>query len=162
MKKIIAILVTMIVLAGAVFAAAPTNNSTASLNITCTIAEIQPTLTLEGATSANGTFANADVAFGELEEGVNSITAYFRVSYTKYRWNKTVTVSAAAGNLTSTTTDTVATPNSANPTVENASKIFKGCAGNPGTFANFSVSYNTTNLSAGSYSATVTITYSVE
>ena len=160
MKKLIAILTIAIVLVGAVFADAPANGDTASLNITCTIVEVQPTLTLLGATASDGTFANADVAFGPLAANATSIKAYFKVSYTAYRWNKVVSVGASATNLTSADTDTVATPTVS--TITTPSKSFKGAAGAAGEFASFDVSYTTTNLSSGSYTATVTITYTVE
>ena len=164
MKKLITILAVMIVLVGAVFADAPANNSTASLDITCVINEIQPTLTLEGSTAVDGTFANAEVAFGTLANNVESITAYFRVAYSAYRWNKSITVSAAAGDLNPQTTGvtTKASPDSASPTVTNPTKDFSGAAGQAGTFATFNVTYNVASLSSGSYKATVTVTYTVE
>ena len=51
MKKVIAILATMIVLVGAVFAA----TTDASLTITATIEKVQPTFTIGGAVIANAT-----------------------------------------------------------------------------------------------------------
>lgn len=160
MKKLITILAIMIVLVGAVFADVPAN---ASLDITCVIHEIQPTLTLEGSKD-NSTFANAEVAFGTLADDETSITAYFRVAYSAYRWNKSVSVSAAAGDLEPQTSGvtTKASPNSANPTVTDPTKDFSGAAGSAGTFATFSVTYNVASLSSGSYKATVTVTYTVE
>ncbi|HAN43284.1 MAG TPA: hypothetical protein DCP98_07670 [Sphaerochaeta sp.] len=162
MKKLITILAVMIVLVGAVFAAAPANGDTDSLNVTLTIAEVQPTLTLMGCTTSNGTFAHADVAFGSLAADATSITAYFRVDYTAYRWNKSITVSAAAGNLTSETVDDTAAPNTTTPDVANATKNFSGAAGAAGSFATFNVTWNVASLSAASYTAPVTITYTVE
>lgn len=161
MKKLITILAVMVVLVGAVFADAPANGATDSLNVTLTIAEVQPTLTLMGSKD-NSTFSHADVAFGSLAADATSITAYFRVDYTAYRWNKSITVSAAAGNLTSETVDDTAAPNTTTPDVANATKNFSGAAGAAGSFATFNVTWNVASLSAASYTAPVTITYTVE
>lgn len=69
------------------------SETTSTLNLSLFIDEIQPVLTLEGSTENNdSSFENADVAFGDLDAGVESITAYFRVSYTDYRWDSSVTV----------------------------------------------------------------------
>ncbi|HAN43285.1 MAG TPA: hypothetical protein DCP98_07675 [Sphaerochaeta sp.] len=156
MKKVLAILAILVVFSFIAFA-----DDSATLNITLTIEAVPPTLTLMGSTD-NSTFSHADVAFGSLAANASTITAYFRVDYTAYRWNKSITVSAAAGSLTSTTVADTADPDSTTPTVTNATKDFSGAAGAAGSFATFSVTWNVANLSAASYSAPVTVTYTVE
>ncbi len=156
MKKVLTILAILVVFTFIALA-----NDTATLNITLTIEEDQPELTLMGSTD-NSTFRHADVAFGTLAANATQVKAYFRVDHTAYRWNKSITVSAAAGNLTSTTVSDTAAPDSTTPTVTDATKDFSGAAGAAGSFATFNVTWNVANLSAASYSASVTVTYTVE
>ena len=138
------------------------SETTSTLKLSLVIDEIQPVLTLEGSTENNdSSFENADVAFGDLDAGVESITAYFRVSYTDYRWDSSVTVYAVAGDLESESTTTTSSPDFSEPTVENDTMDFSGTPGSAGYFATFDVTWNTSGLATGEYSATVTVTFTV-
>ena len=74
------------------------------------------------------------------------------------RWFRTVSVTVDAGTLAADGVSTTAAPTVVEGTM---SKTFSGSVA-AGTFAAFSVSYNTKDLETGDYEATVTITYTVE
>lgn len=99
MKKLIAILIAMIALVGAVFAA---NNDTLVLN--ATVATVYPVFSIFGGktsaeTSTEGTQSGAAITFTAQEKNlaVNDITVYFRLyqnNKAKYKGTATLTITA--------------------------------------------------------------------
>ena len=141
MKKVISILVVLIVLAGAVFAA-----SGDSITINATVAEHKPGFKIFGGTSAAAlnTAAGGTVSTG-MDIALENITVYFKLtqyspntaeSYTgtkaKFRGVATLTVTAEPLSTTIGTGANAATFSTANPTCADATVAsISGITSNP-------------------------------
>ncbi|MCF0238065.1 MAG: hypothetical protein HUK24_05655 [Sphaerochaetaceae bacterium] len=170
MKKIISIIgIISLVLVG-VFAV-ESSRVTLTLNLVAT----NPQFQLVGGygETTPTTFAGDDVVASEsdlldLDKG---ITAWFKVNYTKYRWNSEVTINYTVGNLMYGQTDTniAATVLNSDGTEYDDTNGFKltdkkAEAGSFGLIkANWKASSETQldSLSDGDYKASVTVTFSV-
>ena len=172
MKKLVIVLTVLIAVLTSAFAgttsAAVTNGASQSLDVKCTINENIPKFQLVASKTATGTFEGSDLVY-ENDALLSGITAYFKVSYVgsdsskAIRWNKTVTVAASATALTGTNGNT-ATVDSSVSTITNDSKNFKNSIGKTGDFGSFNVTWTPSNadsLPADTYSATVTVTFTV-
>ena len=189
MKKLIAILVVMIVLVGAVFA----DDVSKQLTITTTVRETKPAFTLYGNTS-NSTSGRqgADATFTFANDAITtgSLTLYCWIAQTNdSRWSGNVVITVAASALSNTT----AVGSNAAGTYSVASQISNITAMNPitkhtagdvrksvindtnhtvtatygtghkaaaGDIASFSVTWaQSEDLPPATYSATITTTY---
>ncbi len=161
MKKVIAMLAILMVFACSAFAI--TNGDEASLLVTLTIRESEPVLTLLGSSDNGATYNTTDVAFGTLSDSAieEGIKAYFKVQYGAYRWNKSITVSARATDLTNTDATITTTGAATVSTITNPTMSFSGTSDEGGEFASFNVSYDTTGLASGEYTSTVTVIYTI-
>ncbi len=157
MKKVIAMLAILMVFACAAFAV--TSGETASLFITLTIEEGDPSMALLGSTSKNGEYKPADVAFGTLTEADVKKIAYFKVQYGAYSSSKTITVSATATALACE--DTTTTGAASVSAITDATMNFGEGDGTAGEFAAFNVTYSTAGLAPGYYTSTVQVIYTI-
>ncbi len=156
MKRLFSFAAILLVSVCALFA-----NSGDTLIVTTTFDINEPVFALEG--SVNDTdYMAADVAFGTV--GADSVTAYFRVAYSGFNWEKSVVVTVSTGvdDLASTTTSTTVAPVDSSPTPEPESKTFD-TEGVAGYFAYFTVSYEGLQVLAnGNYSANVTVFFTTD
>lgn len=139
MKKLIAILTIMIVLAGAIFAETATTTGNEELKVTCVVTSKEPTFTLYGSKTAATVSTGDGMTAGEVVETENSSTttialaddAIINGDVTIYcvvkqanndvKYVKAYTLSAAATKLSDGTTTTGHT--TAAPTVSTIAAI---------------------------------------
>ena len=175
MKKCVIVLVVLMAVLTSAFAATSSavqveSNDTQSINVTCPISENIPKFQLVACTTSNGTYGGSDLTYSnDAVLDTAGITAYFKVKYEgtdtskAIRWDHSVTVTAeatdlkGANNASSTIAKTVSS-------VTGGNKSFKSGIGKTGEFASFNVNWKTStpdDLPADSYSATVTVTFTV-
>jgi hypothetical protein len=188
MKRLIAILTIMIVLAGAVFADSTTKND--ELKVSIEITKVAPTFKLYGSltegTASTGMQAGEDVASAHsataaastiefpsnaLLEG--SVTVYCVIKQTNdAKYTSAVNLSVAATSLTdglSTSNPTISTPvaqgnvdgiRTTSGTAAGAATVtYTGKTAEIADIASFNVVYPKTDLIPGSYDGYITLTY---